>query len=225
MGTRQIFNQTFSVEVTIAAVVGFLVVGTALFALVHARAREGRKAGQKPSHPKIEGAYLFVVVGVVAYLLTNSLVQNGAERAGAGPGSGDPALTVTITGFQWCWRFAYSGAPVVVSGDCISGKGPVLTLPARVPVRLEVTSADVVHEMWVPYLRFKMEAIPGHVNSDLEVIGTTGLWDARCSEFCGPYHYAMDFEVRAITKGAFEAWLRHEEKSVKPGGVVISGAP
>lgn len=220
MSTRDIFNHTFSLELIIASIVFALVLGTLLVGVLSGRARPGRKASRKSEHPRTELVYVLVVAGMAAFLVTNSIVQNGKEE----DGTKDPPVSVLVTGFQWCWKFAYSNTPVVVSGDCLAGKAPVLTLPKGVPVRISVTSADVVHEMWVPYLRFKLEAIPGYTNSFTSVLKTTGMFDGRCSEFCGLYHYAMIFRLHVVSDGAYKAWLARVERSSSPGHMIISGA-
>lgn len=208
MDSRKIFDQTFSLEIVIASVVFAAVCGTLLVALYRGRARPGRKPSRQSKHPKTEMVYVSVVTCVAAFLISFSIWQNNSEDIGK---KGDPAMKVMVTGFQWCWRFAYTGTRVVITGNCLANKGPTLTLPEGTPVRVDVTSADVVHEMWIPYLRFKLEAIPGHINSFTTRLTTEGTFNARCSEFCGLYHYAMVFRLHVVSQRAYRTWLAGEE--------------
>jgi cytochrome c oxidase subunit 2 len=114
---------------------------------------------------------------------------------------------VQVTGYQWCWRFHYAGQPVTVDGQCPGGPLPVLVLPTGRPVELDVTSADVVHAFWVPYLRFKMYAYPGHTDRFTLTLAHPGRWIGRCAQLCGLYHYGMDFYLQAVSPAAFEVFL------------------
>lgn len=220
MVTRVIFNQTFSLELIIAVIVFALVTVTLLIAVVSGRPRRGRRPSRRAQHTRTELAYATVVAGMAAYLVTNSILQNGKETGY----TARPAASVLVTGFQWCWKFAYTGTPVAVTGQCQDGRGPTLTLPEGVPVRISVTSSDVVHEMWVPYLRFKLEAIPGYTHSFTSVLNHTGMFPGRCSEFCGLYHWAMVFQLHVVPEPAYRRWLSHQERLVSSGTALSAKA-
>lgn len=66
----------------------------------------------------------------------------------------------------------------------------------------------MVHAFWVPSLRFKMNAYPGHVNSFTLTLTHPGRWIGRCAQLCGLYHYGMDFYVQAVSPAAFDRFLR-----------------
>lgn len=197
------FDHTFRLEVIIAFVVFGLVLAVFGFALLRSLARP--KASQKTSYKKTEMAYVSVVAAVAVFLVVFSLTQNRSSDA-------KPSLTVDVTGFQWCWRFAYAGTDVSVTADCVNGQLPTLVVPTGSPIRFDVTSADVIHAMWIPYLRFKLFAYPNYVNSFENTFTRTGTWEGECSEFCGEYHYAMHFTLHVVTPGQFQTWLTSEER-------------
>lgn len=203
MDHRRIFDQTFYLEVEIALGVFAAVVLTWLFAIVHYRARRGHQPSKKSKHSHLEIGYAMVVAGLAMFLLVNSISQNAKEDKS----HGDPKLTIVVTGFQWCWQFHYVATPVTVIGNCIDGHIPTLVVPASTPVQYDVTSNDVVHSMWVPHLRFKMDAFPHYINKFIAVVRTLGTYPGRCAEFCGPYHFAMAFNMKVVTPAAFKAWL------------------
>jgi cytochrome c oxidase subunit II len=203
---RTDFARAFGAETWIAGAVFLLVVATMISAFVHSRLRRrrGHPSSQKAKADKLELSYLGVLAIVAAFLATFSLTLNNRETA-------DPpkaAMTVKVLAFQWCWRFSYVGQPVSVTGRCEGGTLPTLVLPAGRPVRIEVTSADVIHGFWIPYLRWKIYAYPGHVNSFTVTLGQDGRWIGRCSELCGVYHYEMDFYVQVVPPARFDRWLR-----------------
>jgi cytochrome c oxidase subunit 2 len=119
-----------------------------------------------------------------------------------------PAATVQVTGYQWCWRFAYEGTPRTVTGQCEGGSPPVLVVPAGKPVRIDVTSADVIHAFWLPDQRFKINAYPGQVNTFTITFPKPGTWIGRCAQVCGLYHFDMDYYVQAVPAAAFATFLR-----------------
>ena len=95
MGTRAIFDRTFSLELIIAAVVFVVVTGALLAGIVAGRARPGRRPSRKTKHNKTEFVYVMMLAGMAAFLITNSFVQNSDEHSVKGP-----ALEVKVTGFQ-----------------------------------------------------------------------------------------------------------------------------
>ena len=60
------------------------------------------------------------------------------------------------------------------ASQCRGGPYPTLVLPAGEPVELDLTSIDVIHAFWLPYLRFKMYAYPDHVNSFTTTLDADG---------------------------------------------------
>jgi cytochrome c oxidase subunit 2 len=200
------FSQLFGQESAIAWVVFGLVAVALLSALALSWWRRSR--GQAPSKRieanKLEISYVAVLAGVVAFLMVTSLSGNNREL----PDPPTPALRVEVVGFQWCWQFRYQGQPVTVTGQCQGGAVPTLVLPAGEPVELDVTSIDVIHAFWLPYLRFKMYAYPGHVNSFTTTLDHTGRWRGQCAQLCGLYHYEMAFYVQVVSPAAFAAFLR-----------------
>ena len=205
MPFQSAFHQLFTQDATIAAAVFLLVVMAMISAFLLSRRR--RKRGQDPSRrdtaDRLETGYVLALAGIVGFLVYSSFAANAREFP-------DPKapLHVQVTGYQWCWRFHYQGQPVTVDAQCNGGPLPTLVLPAGRPVELDVTSVDVVHAFWVPDLRFKMNAYPGHVNSFTLTLTHPGRWIGRCAQLCGLYHYGMDFYVQAVSPAAFDRFLR-----------------
>jgi cytochrome c oxidase subunit 2 len=200
------FAQLFTQDTTIASVVFCLVV-LALGGAIAAswwRRRRGRPASRRAGAKRVELGYVTVLVGIVAFLVVTGFMANARDFPDPTP----PAVTVQVTGYQWCWRFAYEGTQRTVTGQCQGGAPPVLVVPAGKPVTFRVTSADVIHAFWLPDQRFKVNAYPGQVNTFTITFQKTGRWLGRCAQLCGVYHYEMDFYVQAVRPAAFAAFLR-----------------
>jgi cytochrome c oxidase subunit 2 len=208
MPFRGAFSQLFTQDTSIAAAV-FCLIAVALGAaalLGRRRRRRGQEPSQRAEANRLEIGYVILLVAIVAFLVVSSFRSNAREFPD--PQNPKPAVRVQVIAFQWCWQFRYEGRPVTVTGQCQGGSLPTLVLPAGQPVELDVTSIDVIHAFWLPYLRFKMNAYPGHVNAFTTTLTRTGRWLGRCAQLCGLYHYQMDFYVQVVSPAAFGRFLR-----------------
>lgn len=214
---RNVFWNIFPMEAVIAAVVFGLVMAaiTAAVLVSRRKKRRGLPASRREHLHAVEAAFGVAVAGMAAFLIFSNFSANSQDFPGS---SVKPALRVQVTAFQWCWRFRYEGEPVTVAGSCSDGQYPVLVVPAGEPVEYDVTSVDVVHAFWVPYLETKMDAFPGHVNTFTTTVAGTGRWIARCAQFCGLYHSEMDFWLQVVTPSQFDQWLHSRTASTGSTG-------
>jgi cytochrome c oxidase subunit 2 len=82
-----------------------------------------------------------------------------------------------------------------------------LRLPVGEPVELLLRAEDVIHSFWVPNLAGKTDMIPGRVNRMVIQADRPGLWRGQCAEYCGTQHALMAFDVIAVPRAEFDAWL------------------
>jgi len=129
-------------------------------------------------------------------------------------------LTVKITGHQWYWSYEYvvpgqteSGVNTFVNKEFDSYMIPEemlqpgdlrllevdnsLHLPVGIPIRLLITSVDVIHSWAIPSLGVKVDAIPGRLNEVYVLIFREGEFYGQCSELCGVNHGFMPIKVLA----------------------------
>jgi cytochrome c oxidase subunit 2 len=79
-------------------------------------------------------------------------------------------------------------------------------LPLGETTRIELSSADVDHGFWIPDFLFKRDAIPGQTTAfDLSPT-KLGVFEGRCSAFCGLQHANMLFRVHVVTPADFMRW-------------------
>lgn len=113
------------------------------------------------------------------------------------------ALTMEVVGHQFFWEYRYPG----MQGSLYSSAGAQMHLPYGKPVKILVTSADVIHQFWVPEFRLKISAVPGMV-TQLNLTPTrAGSFDVSCSEYCGADHSIMQGRLVVDTPQQFDAWL------------------
>ncbi len=206
MPFRSAFIQLFTQNATIAAVVFSLVVVGLAGAVLGSwrKRRRGEEPSPRSQNNRLEAGYVLGLFGVALFLVVSSLTSNAKDF----PDPPKPVVRVQVLGYQWCWRFHYEGHQVTMTGQCQGGKLPVLVVPAGQPVRLDVTSADVIHAFWVSHLKVKTYAYPGHTNSFTVTVPRPGRWMGRCAQLCGIFHYDMDFWLQAVPPAAFDRFLR-----------------
>jgi cytochrome c oxidase subunit II len=205
---RGAFGQLFVLNNSIAFVVFGLVMAGLLVAIAGSRSRKrrGLAAFQVDEANRVELGYVAALIGIAIFLVAVGFAANAKDF----PDPPKPAVRVQVVGYQWCWRFRYEGTSTASVGQCQGTEEqlPVLVVPAGEPVRLDITSADVVHAVWVPQWRFKLYAYPDITQSLTVTIPQTGRWIGRCAQLCGLYHYEMDFWLQAVSPATFKTFLR-----------------
>lgn len=207
MPFQSAFSQLFTQDTIIAWVVFGLVILVMTGAMGYSwyRGRKGQGPLKLAEANRLELGYVGVLAGMVVFLVVSSFTANAKDY----PSPPKAAAAVAVTGYQWCWRFQYEGTPVTANGQCQGLRSlPVLVVPAGEPVRLDVTSTDVIHAVWLPQWDFKLYAYPGHVASATLTVPRAGKWMNRCAQLCGLYHYEMDFYLEAVPPATFRSYLR-----------------
>lgn len=195
--TAGLFSGLFSVYIVVVLVT-FVVFATAIIGVALRYRGAPRPLRRRASAPRLEAAYVGVLVLIAAGLFALTVHTESSEDALAGT----PALTVHATASQWQWLFGYPG------GFVSEGAGARLVIPAGVVVQIDLSSADVLHSLWVPALRFKRYAYPGYTNRfDLQAPTPLRTW-GRCAQFCGFGHDTMRFRVVVLSPRKFRTWLR-----------------
>lgn len=121
------------------------------------------------------------------------------------------ALEVKVTGRMWTWAFEYPNGKT-------SGK---LVVPVGRAIRLDITSADVLHSFYVPAFRIKMDAVPGMQTHAWFRAPAAGSYDAFCAEYCGVSHSAMITTVEALPEEEFDRWYAAVEEEEKAEGAAV----
>jgi len=131
------------------------------------------------------------------------------------------AITIKAIGYQWYWGYAYpdNGDFEIVSNMLDAEEADArgephqlavdnrMVVPVGVPIRLQVTGADVIHSFAVPSLWFKMDAVPGRLNEKIFQVDEPGVYYGQCSELCGARHGYMPIAVEALPMDQYNAWV------------------
>jgi cytochrome c oxidase subunit 2 len=107
------------------------------------------------------------------------------------------AYEVQVTGQKWKWLFTYANGYV----------DETLHVPVDEPVRLVMTSEDVIHSFFVPAFRIKRDVVPGRYTKLWFRATKPGTYQVFCTEYCGTGHSDMLTSVVVHEPGGFEKWL------------------
>lgn len=100
-----------------------------------------------------------------------------------------------------------------------------LVLPTNTKIRFVITADDVIHSWWVPDFGWKMDAIPGIVNSAWANIVKPGVYRGQCAELCGQDHGFMPIVVKAVPPAEFQTWLAAQEKAAPATAAAAVATP
>jgi cytochrome c oxidase subunit 2 len=110
------------------------------------------------------------------------------------------AMELHVTGQKWKWLFDY---PAGFSHE-------ELHVPVDTPVRVIISSVDVLHSLFIPAFRVKMDAVPGRY-TDLWFQATeTGEFTIECAEYCGTAHSDMLAKTVVHPPGGYEKWIEQQ---------------
>jgi cytochrome c oxidase subunit 2 len=108
------------------------------------------------------------------------------------------AMEIHVVGKQWMWKFQHPEGPREINE---------LHVPAGQPVQLVMTSEDVIHSVYVPAFRIKMDAVPGRYTTTWFEATKTGTFHLFCAEYCGTSHAGMIGRVVVMPPAEYEQWL------------------
>ncbi len=180
--------------------VGVSVLMTALISLgiifFAVRYRKGAAADRSnPRHHSWPMEIVWIVVPLIVFLFTFAW---GAVLFYEGFLPPDDALPIYVVGKQWMWKIQHPGGKREINE---------LHIPVGQPIRLTMTSEDVIHDFYVPAFRVKRDVLPGRYTTLWFEATRTGEYHLFCAEYCGTNHSAMRGRVIVMEPAAFQTWL------------------
>lgn len=120
----------------------------------------------------------------------------------------DNALEVRVKAQKWSWQFEYPryGATSQEPG---TPAGAALVVPANTPVKLIMSSSDVLHSFYVPAFRLKKDVVPGRYTTMWFESPKPGTYDVLCAEYCGTDHSRMITRIIVKSKEDFKEWVEN----------------
>ncbi len=181
-------------EIGIAAFITVLVCTLILtFAI---RYRRGSRVGR--SNPPTSSRLLEVVWISVPLVMGLAMFAAGAVLFYDTFEAPADALEISVVAKQWMWHLQHAEGRAEINE---------LHLPLGRPVKVTMTSQDVIHSFYVPAFRVKQDVLPGRETTLWFEPTKTGRYHLFCAEYCGTYHSAMGGWVEVMEPDGFERWL------------------
>jgi cytochrome c oxidase subunit II len=197
---RQVDGLHFFIIIT-TMVAAFGVFATAIFFFVRYRRRSITDVTPRVE-PRAIHEVLFVAVPLGMFLLWFAIGYPQYVRLTQPP---EGAMDVYVQAKKWMWKFAYPGGPNAID---------TLRVPANRPVRLLITSRDVIHSFYVPALRIKMDALPGRYTQTWFTADRPGRYEIFCTEYCGLGHSGMLGTLEVLPESDFDDWIAIQQRGL-----------
>jgi cytochrome c oxidase subunit 2 len=201
----QPISTLFIVLLAIGTAILLLVTSLVLYAAIRYRARPGdlEEPRQVFGNTRLEIGWtvapFLLVLGLLVFTII-VMVQSDPIVPGDAP-----QPDVTIIAHQWWWEYRYAKSGVITANE--------LHIPAGPRLLVQVESADVIHDFWVPKLVRKIDAVPGHPNHIWLQASQPGEFHGTCAEYCGVQHAWMRILVIVQNQADFEAWQQSQLQS------------
>jgi cytochrome c oxidase subunit 2 len=189
------------------------IIGVALWCIVKYRASKHPHATPPGHHDVLELFWTFAPLLLLIPMFHYGF--KGYVRAMVSP---DAALEVRVRGKQWAWDFYYPGDTEPSPSE--------LVVPVGRPVKMNMSSQDVLHSFFIPEFRVKRDVVPGMYSSVwFEALVTTSKYDAKenkvtgdsldlfCTEYCGTSHSQMLAKVHVVSEADYKAFIEGKDRA------------
>jgi len=163
------------------------------FAVRYRRRSEQDKSTQIEGSLPLEIAWTLIPLGLVVIVFlwgTSLFIRNSRPPASA--------TEIFVVGKQWMWKLQHPEGVEEINE---------LHVPVNRPVKLTMTSEDVIHDFSVPAFRIKKDVVPGMYTELWFQATRVGSYHLFCDQYCGTNHSLMKGEVIVMEPTAYEQWL------------------
>jgi cytochrome c oxidase subunit 2 len=188
--------------VAVCGAVGLLVAVLLIGFAVRFRRRPGTPPpGPMRGNRPLEWFWTLTPIGIFAIIFVwGAMLYFDAYRAP------DDAAVVYVVAKQWMWKFQHPEGQREINQ---------LHVPLGRPVKLMMTSEDVIHSFFVPDFRVHMDVLPARYTSVWFEPTRPGTYHLFCSQYCGTNHSGMVGSVVVMRPEEYERWLHlHAEGSL-----------
>lgn len=123
----------------------------------------------------------------------------------------EDVFRVQVMAQQWAWNFRYAGKDGVFNTEDDVVYLNDLRVPVGKKLVIQMISKDVIHSLYLPNARRKVDAIPGRITRMWLKLVKTGVYDIACAEMCGTYHYRMQAKLTVYEESEFNSWMAEAE--------------
>jgi cytochrome c oxidase subunit 2 len=177
----------------VSALMTFLVAALVIVFLVRYRRRPNRHARQISGSLPLEIGW---TIAPLAVMLTFFFIGAGVYARYQRPPEG--SMEIFVVAKQWMWTLQHPQGP---------HEKDALHVPVGTPVRLIMTSEDVVHSFYAPAFRIKQDVLPNRTTQTWFEATKPGRYRLFCAEYCGTSHSKMIGWIYVMGPREFQAWL------------------
>ncbi|MCP3943275.1 MAG: cytochrome c oxidase subunit II [Desulfobacteraceae bacterium] len=112
------------------------------------------------------------------------------------------AMEIEVMGQSFSWIVLYANGKEVENE---------IVVPVNTPVKLNITSLDVIHSLFIPAFRVKVDAVQGLNTYAWFIAEKKGEYFFQCTEFCGIGHADMTGVVRVVSREKYDEWINKED--------------
>lgn len=118
----------------------------------------------------------------------------------------DDAMEIHVVGKQWMWMFYHPNGRRELNE---------LHVPVNQPVKLILSSDDVIHSFYVPAFRIKQDAVPGRYTQIWFNAVYRNHFRLFCAEYCGTDHSKMRGWIYTLNQDEYQQWLTSGDKETQ----------
>jgi cytochrome c oxidase subunit 2 len=178
-----------------------LIFSAVFFLAVKYRRRPGNTGVPEHVH---SGIALEIVWSVIPFGLAMVMFGWGAEIFFRESRPPQNALPIYVVGKQWMWKLEHMEGQREINE---------LHIPVGRPIRLTMTSEDVIHSFYVPAFRTKQDVVPGRYSTTWFTPTQTGKYHLFCAEYCGTKHSGMIGWIYVLSPEDYQEWLSGGKKT------------
>src|SRR6202140_1844752 len=131
-----------------------------------------------------------LIVAMIFVLISLFYFRNSEAPKGA--------MEIFVTGKQWMWKVEHPEGQREINE---------VHVPLGRPVKLTMTSEDVIHDFFVPAFRVKKDVLPGRYTSLWFQATKVGTFHLFCAQYCGAFHAGMIGSIVVQEPNEYESWL------------------
>ena len=201
-------DATLSYILQIEVVLLTIVTAAMIFFVIKYRRKKGRAS------QNIEGSMLleivWTIIPTILVLVMFYIGWRGFINIRTTP---KEVMVIKVIGRQFSWLFSYGNGK----------QGDTLRVPAGKPMKLLLTSRDVIHCLYIPAFRIKEDCVPNMETYLWFTAKEPGTYDIFCTEYCGLGHSGMLSKVIVMPEKEFQEWYTGVSETGHISGLKVLG--
>ena len=201
-----LYNVVFALAVGVFVFVEGLIIWSIL--RYRRRPEDTELPPQTHGNNLVEALWTLIPTVIVLYLFFVS--WDTLQRVDAVSAQPDVRINALAGQFQWQFQYLDADGKVLATQSRPVGEAGGMAVPVGQKVYVTLQSDDVIHAWYVPRFLFKRDVVPGQLNHfefTVDPAEAGQVFHGQCAELCGTGHRVMLFEVHAMTRADYDAWL------------------